>query len=136
VLLYAWLAAATALPAALDPLSPSQRAVRRSEEATYVHVLQAVRNTPGLVYAEDVSLLMAANREVAAEAFPVTVLALDGTWDETPFVEMIRQHRFAALVLGNLYAPDRFTPRVRAAILDAYAPHEIIGSHYTFYRPR
>ena len=135
ILLYALILAATAFPAALEPLSPSRRAADRSREALYQRALQLVRQSPGLVYAEDVSLLMAAGKEVPAEAFTATVLVREGRWDETPLVTMIRERKFDAIVLANLGAEERFTPGVRAAILEAYAPGELVGPEYTFYRP-
>ena len=134
VLLYALLLAATAFPAVLEPFSPSHRAVDRAREAHYARAVQLVRESAGLVYAEDVSLLMAAGKDVPAEAFTVTTLAQNGGWDETPFVEMIRERKFDAIVIANLAAEERFTPAVRAAILAAYAPRELVGPEYTFYR--
>jgi hypothetical protein len=136
VLLYALLLVATAFPAAMDPFSPSQRVVARDREAHYARALQLVRDSPGLVYAEDVSLLMAAGKEVPAEAFTVTILMREGRWDEAPFVSMIRERKFDAIVVTNLAAEERYTPAVRAAILEAYEPRELVGPEYTFYRRR
>jgi hypothetical protein len=136
VLLCALMLSATAFPAVLEPLSPTRRTTDRNGEAVYARALQLVRESPGLVYAEDVSLLMAAGKEVPAEAGSVTNLALAGRWDETPFVDMIRQRKFDAIVVANLGAEERFTPRVRAAILEAYSPRDFVSPQYTFYRPR
>jgi hypothetical protein len=124
-----------AIPPAIEPLSPPERARDRGAVEAYARALQAVRNTSGPVYSEDMTLLMNAGKEVPAEPAIITSLSLAGRWDETPFVNMILNRKFAAIVVTNPDLPERYTPRVRSAIERAYEPAAVVGS-YTFHRPR
>jgi hypothetical protein len=128
-------AVVAAIPPAVEPLSPPERARDRGAVEAYARALQVVRDTPGRVYSEDMTLLMNAGKEVPAEPAIITSLSLAGQWDETPFVNMILNRKFDAIVVTNLDLPERYTPRVRSAIERAYEPAAAIGS-YTFHRPR
>jgi hypothetical protein len=104
-------------------------------ERVYVRAVQLVRESPGLVYSEDMSLLMRAGKELPAEPSIITNLATLGIWDQGPFLKMIQEQKFSGVVVDTLENKFNFTPRVRESILQAYDRAETLG-RYTFYRPR
>jgi hypothetical protein len=75
------------------------------------------------------------------EPFIMTQLTKEGHWDETPFVEMLRDGHFALLILNqdirneDQYFPA-FTPAMRAAIRDAYEFEQVIGGRYWVFVPK
>jgi len=77
-------------------------ALRKLHDRTYREVLAAVQQTPGDVYAEDISILIRSGKEPPAEAAIIVALAAAGAWDERPFLAMLEQQRFGALILPNL----------------------------------
>jgi hypothetical protein len=75
------------------------------------------------------------------EPFIMTQLAKEGHWDETPFVEMLRNGHFALLILNqdirneDQYFPA-FSPAMRAAIREAYDFERVIGGRYWVFVPK
>ena len=138
-------AAAAALCAILVPLppeiteaagSPAHRLADQRHRAAYAEALRLVKSTPGLVYSEDLRLLMDAGKEMPAEPAIVTTLARAGRWDETPFRRMFLERKFGLVVVyEDLSNPDRFTAGVRQAIEENYQPTRI-SDDFTVYRPR
>jgi hypothetical protein len=128
-------AAICAIAPAIAPLSPHYRAMNRGAVETYQRALEAVRNIRGPVYSEEMTLLMNSGKEVPAEHSSITGLARTGRWGETPFLNMILQHRFAAIVTTNIDLPERYSPRVKQAIQQAYELEKTIGP-YVFRTPR
>lgn len=109
--------------------------VRRQHAADYASLLDAVRQDPGTVYVEDVSLVMRAGKEPPAESAIITALARAGVWDEKPFVERLEQGKFGTLVIEDLSKPNFYTPAVAAAVRRVYEPLAS-NSLGTIYRPR
>ncbi len=100
-------------------------------------VLDRIRRVEGPVYSTDMVLLYRAGKPVAAEPAIISVLAEDGQWDDTPFVNRIESGYFALIVSSHFSLSERlmFSPGVADAIRRAYEPRERIGS-YTLYQPR
>ena len=109
--------------------------VRNTRADAYASLLEAVRQEPGVVYAEDISLLMRAGKEPPAESAIITALARVGAWDERPFVERLEERRFGTLVLEDLSKPNFYTPAVAAAVRRSYEPLTTT-SLGTVYRPK
>ena len=116
-------------------------AEEQSRSAAYAEALQIVQATPGLIYTDDMSLLMRTGKELPAEPSIVTNLSLMGRWDETPLLKMILEHKFSLILLtltpplGSTWNDDRQTPKVREAILAAYGAGERIAE-FTVFRPK
>jgi len=116
--------------------SPAQRALEQQHRDAYTAALKLVRGTPGLVYSEDMRLLMDAGKEVPAEPAIVSALSAAGRWDEGPFRQMFINRRFDLVVVyEDLSNPFRFTRGVRDAIEANYQPTRISGD-FTVFRPR
>jgi len=114
---------------------PQTDAARKARARDYAFLLDAVKREPGIVYAEDISLLMRAGKEPPAEPAIITVLAKVGTWDEAPFVQKLAQGQFGMLVIEDLSKRNLYTPRVAEAIEQSYRGIAVTPSG-TVYRPR
>ena len=95
-------------------------------------VVNFIKQLPGDVYSEDMVILMQAGKEVPAEPAIISVLAEDGKWDESGFVQRIRNGGFSAIVIRwTLHNPGRFREPIARAIeeryypIDDYAPFKI-----------
>jgi hypothetical protein len=109
----------------------------RHPAPTYAaQMVEVLRNTPGDVYSEDMTVLGEAGKGIVAEPAIITTLALGGQWDERPFVQRIEDGKLSMIVVSTtLENKDRFTPRVAQAIQDRYVLKRQIGS-YSLYEPR
>jgi hypothetical protein len=106
-----------ALANRLRPEPPSGRA------AEFARAIELVRHVRGPVYSENMTLLLKAGKDIPAEPAIITVLAMQGAWDQNEFVGRIRNARFGAIVVTtSLENPNRFTPQVKVAIEKAYRP--------------
>jgi hypothetical protein len=94
----------------------------------YGRFLGFIRDTPGEIMADDVSLLYAAGRPLRyddpAAMGPASVL---GLWDDSQFIDDIRNGRFSAILIEiDVFEPDpldpsgRWTPRMLEAIRENY----------------
>lgn len=97
-----------------------------------------VRNADGPVISDDMVVVMRAGRPVLWEPAIFTELAATGAWDETAFVRMIEQRRFAFFIIyqgrgGDLFS-QRYSPAVAAAIARAYPRRKNIAG-LTVHRP-
>jgi len=77
-------------------------------------LVQKIREVPGPVISWDMSLLLAAGKEVYFEPFPMAQMGYSGVWDQSIILEELRQHKISMALL-YFYAPllggDRnFTP--------------------------
>lgn len=94
------------------------------------NVAQYTSNTPGLVYATDLSLLLATDkwklRLWTTDPYTQTHATLLHRWDESALVQAIRDHRFALVVLEyQLEDPQTFgagtiSPALAAAVRESY----------------
>jgi len=101
-----------------------------SQLASYVSTIS------GPIYGENMVVLVNAGKEIAAEPAIITSLAKNGMWDQTDFVQSIRNHRFSAIQVGtSLDNRERFTQEVAAAIRAEY-PETVQVAQSTIYLPR
>lgn len=99
-------------------------------------VVNFIKQLPGDVYSEDMVILMLAGKEVPAEPAIISALAEDGKWDESGFVQRIRNGGFSAIVIRwTLHNPGRFRDGVVKAVEERYYP--INDFHpFTIYLPK
>jgi hypothetical protein len=112
-------------------LSPARRAAAQ-------RLLARVRAIPGPLLSDDMVLTLRAGKEVGLEPNILAELALAGHWREQNLIDMLRTHRFGAVVTA--YGPGdptfdaRYLPRTQAAMLAAY-PHVETYGDYTLRLP-
>ncbi|MBN1867673.1 glycosyltransferase family 39 protein [Candidatus Sumerlaeota bacterium] len=83
-------------------------------------VVREIESRPGPVLSEDPIYALRAGREVEFQNFIMTQLALEGKWDETPFVRRLDRGEFSLIVAHqDLTDPNRFFNRYTPAMLDA-----------------
>ena len=119
-------------------------------------IVEILESTPGPILCEDEGFCLLSDHEVFFNPFIMSELAREGTWDQTPFVNSIRNKEFGIIMLRfNVYLDDhddkpgvggyagwdRFTPEMEAAIRENYEPDRAVGRIYMrrdwhFYRPR
>src|SRR5688500_2335781 len=93
-------------------------------------VVNFIKQLPGDVYSEDMVILMQAGKEVPAEPAIISVLAEDGKWNESGFVQRIKNGQFSAIVIRwTLANPGRFRDGVVKAVEERYYP---INDFYPF----
>jgi hypothetical protein len=84
-------------------------------------VVNFIKDLPGDVYSEDMTILMRAGKEVPAEPAIISALAEDGKWDESGFVERIRNGEFSAVVVRwSLSNRHRFREPIAKAVEERY----------------
>lgn len=113
---------------------------KTDQEAQMARLAQIVRETDGiLILDEDMGLLPLAGKRLYFQPFEYKMLADGSLWDETPFLDAIREKQFGLIVQ---YDPvtwpavvSRWTPRARAAVNSSYDMVEMIGSS-RIYRPK
>ena len=101
------------------------RPIDRSHE-----VVNFIKQLPGDVYSEDMIILVQAGKEVPAEPAIISALAEDGKWDESGFVERIKNGQFSAVVIRwTLDNHQRFREPIARAIEERYY---LINDFYPF----
>jgi hypothetical protein len=108
---------------------PDQQLAQRQE------LIALVRNTPGIVYSEDMLLLLQAGKEVFAEPSIITLLAATGRWDEHPFLSLLAHKAFPLILVRDLSDRDRFSPEVARLISVKYERSTRLDGLW-IYRPR
>jgi len=100
---------------------------------------QRVRQTPGLILSEDGSFTATHGRPMWIQFQPFTQLAKAGVWDQTPFLEQIRQRRFALALLQFdvatdvlAYRPSLMTAEMLDAIRQSYVLEQQIWLYYVY----
>ncbi|HEX9989398.1 MAG TPA: hypothetical protein VGE45_13100 [Chloroflexia bacterium] len=100
-----------------------------AEQEQLRKIVLNVRQNPGSVFfADDPGILALAGKETPYDdPFTMTALALQGRWDESAYVSMLREGKFGLLVLScdvinrpDLCRADTLTPGVKDAIRDGY----------------
>lgn len=101
-----------------------------------------VRQTPGLILSEDGSFTATHGRPMWIQFQPFRELARDGRWDQSDFLNQIRNRQFALVLLQFDLGQDslashlgRMTPEMLEAINQSYALKEQIWQYYV-YTPR
>lgn len=122
-------------------LAPDQYPARffQARAPGLAQLTEMVRQAKGPVISDDMVVVMRAGRPVLWEPAIFTELAATGVWDETPFVRMIEQRRFAFFIIyqgrgGNSFC-QRYSPAVATAIDRAYPRRENIAG-LTVHYPR
>jgi MFS family permease len=100
-----------------------------AEQEQLRKIVLNVRQNPGSVFfADDPGIPALAGKETPYDdPFTMTALALQGRWDESAYVRMLREGKFGLLVLScdvinrpDLCRADTLTPGVKDAIRDGY----------------
>ncbi len=87
----------------------------------------------GPILSDDMVMLVRSGREVPLEPGVMHELARAGLWDERKLMDLIEEHRFAAIVTA--YDPgvptfdERYLPATRSAIIRAYPKVETYGDY-------
>jgi hypothetical protein len=116
-------------------LTPGAARIEAARVAETEQVLQLVRSTPGLVYSDDLTILVKAGRDLPVEPFIMFELARDGRWDIAPFVDQIAHGAFSLLVTQADVPTNDLMPReLQDAIAAHYRRSATIGS-YRIYSP-
>jgi hypothetical protein len=89
-------------------------------------LVQEIARAKQPVLSEDMVLLLRAGREVPIEPTIFKELAAVGTWDQTPFLQLLTDRSFAFLVIMK---EDRYTPEMLAAIAQAYPRIDDVGPY-------
>jgi len=120
-------------------------------------LVNLIKNTPGDVVSEDASFQVSAGKPVLFEPYIMTLLAEQGKWDQTDFVNDLRNAHFGLVILRfNVFDPNnpdryenlpyriagfnRFSDEMEQAIAEGYELDKnlIFHSHGTWfaYNPR
>jgi len=84
-------------------------------------VVNFIKQLPGPVYSEDMIILCQAGKEIPAEPAIISALAEDGKWDETEFVNRIKNGEFSAVVIRwSLTNHQRFREPIAKAVEERY----------------
>jgi len=98
-------------------------------------LVEIIRSFKGQVLVEDEGLTLLAGREVIYNPFIMNELNKEGLWDQTPFVESIRNAEYDLIVLrfnvfdknnedtaelGDMAGWDRFSPEMEQAVRENY----------------
>jgi hypothetical protein len=99
---------------------------------------QRVQRTPGLILSEDGSFTTTHGRPMWIQFLDFALLTRFGFWDQAPFVNQIRSHQFALLLLKFDAATDVLsyrnivTPEVLEAIRSSYVLDKQIWLYYVY----
>ncbi len=112
--------------------SDTDRKTLAAEARDFDAALQVLRDSPGLVMSEDMTLLYKAGKQVPFEPAITAELVATGRWDETPVLNMVRNHAFSVMLIEDLNS--RYSPAMAQTIKENYTPGEQYGD-LTVYRP-
>jgi hypothetical protein len=108
--------------------------------AEQLEAAQFVAREPADVFTDEPALALAAGKRIQFDLV-LSLLAIQGSWDESPILDAIRARRFGLVVLTqSLDSPPkriieaRWSENVRHALLDAYEPAGQYAGYY-LYRP-
>jgi hypothetical protein len=107
----------------------------RQRTEVFERALAEVKGAPGPVFSEDMNLLYKSGKDIPADPTMIQCLTAAGIWDQSPFVRLIEEQRFALIVAYDLASRERYSAAVADAIEHAYRQTSVIGD-YKFYRPR
>lgn len=114
-----------AMPVNLNYVRAEKERVRVNTEF-YGRFSDLIRNAKGPVISWDMSLLLANNRPIYFEAFPMAQMGYSGVWDQQPILKAIQDKQIALMVLYFLtpvLKGDRnFTPEFINALAENYQP--------------
>lgn len=91
-------------------------------------VLDRIRAANGPVVGDDaMGALYLLGRPIEIQPFEYSRLAIEGKWDQQPFVETLAQRRYALVVFTTRAMRGRYTPEMLQTIEDNYAPVAVAG---------
>ncbi len=138
----ALLAAGVALTAAASWID-QRRAHQTARAMVPIHnkLVATVAAVDGPVVSDDAAAVVGAGKRVHIRPFIMSQLAERGRWDQTPFLEEIRQRRIGMIIVRS--APrsvyeSRYTPEMRQAIDQNYqlAFSYLLGAPFDVLLPR
>jgi hypothetical protein len=134
ILMFPVLLAASALDKPLNALfgSRTDQEIRRERSEAYGELVPDLAATPGTVLSDDMVLLVRAGKDVVFEPATMRYVADAGTWNPSGFIARIAAKEFALIVISR---PDKWHPRMLAAILQNYEPDRDVRN-FQIYRPR
>ena len=102
---------------------------------------ERVRQTPGLILSEDGSFTTTHGRPMWIQFFDFTQLAKSGVWNQTPFLDQIKSHQFALILLTFDSSTDVLSYRniITPEMLDALRSSYVLDKQmwlYYVYVPR
>ena len=115
--------------------------VARAMVPVHNRLVETIAAVDGPVVADDAAAVVAAGKRVYIRPFIMSQLAARGRWDQTPFVEEIRQRRIGMIIVRtaprSIYE-SRYTPEMRQAIEQNYevAFSYMLGAPFAVLRPR
>ncbi|MFZ5881245.1 MAG: ArnT family glycosyltransferase [Chloroflexota bacterium] len=107
----------------------------RTNNFTELNKLETlVKETPGDILADEyMGMLTLQGRSLYIQPFEVTQLARAGVWDQTPLLESIRNHEFAAVILYDQpWSNERWTPEMLDAIYSNYTLSGLISGNKVY----
>jgi hypothetical protein len=118
-------------------LTPGARALDVARQDETDRTLAAVRQAPGPVLADDLTILVKAGKQIPFEPFSMFELARQGVWDETPLLEQVSQHFYSLVVTEsdvNATADRADTRSARERLRVAVAKHYVLVDRFGKYR--
>jgi len=113
------------------PTAPSSAELQHRRELDQLSA--AVRAARAPIISDDMVMLLRSGKEVLWEPAIFGELASTGTWDERPFVALIRAERFSFFITegdsGEAQFDSRYTPAVAAAMHAAYPRRCHLGGY-------
>lgn len=98
---------------------------------------EVVHNTDGKIISEDASLLLMNNKPIIFMPFEFTQLANQKIWDQTRFVNDLKNRQFSLIMLSfNIHCQvdkERLTPLMADAIKENYYIGQVIGEYFLYY---
>lgn len=119
----------------------SRRAPLAAAETAAQEVAGRLRGIAGDMVSDDASLLLRAGKRVIFQPFVMAQLAESGRWDETPFLEALRNGRIGAVVVQTgprAVTATRYSPAMHAVLAKRFRPSWgfVLGFPYTVLEPR
>lgn len=100
-------------------------------------LFEVVRNTDGKVISEDTGVLVMNNKPVLFMPFEFTQLANQKIWDQTGFINDIKDRQFSLIILSfDVHCQideERLTPEMAEAIRENYYIKQVIGEYFLYY---
>lgn len=98
---------------------------------------QVIRNTDGKIISEDASLLLMNNKPIIFMPFEFTQLANQKIWNQTRFINDIKNKQFSLIILSfDVHCQideERLTPEMAEAIMENYYIKQVIGEYFLYY---
>jgi hypothetical protein len=111
-------------------------------------IVQEIKSKPGMVLSEDEGFAVVCGKEVLFNPFIMSELAKEGLWDQSDFVNMIKEKRFDLIILrfevtspnhpdkpsrGGYAGWDRWTEEMEKAIRENYYRYAVIPMRRSWY---